>query len=113
MIRAGRLERFRDLGVSGITANPTIFAKALESTDAYAGDIARRLDSGQEAESIVWELLIEGVQSAADISRPCFEREHGQEGFVSIEVSPETAGDTDRTIAAARDLRRRVARPNV
>ena len=47
MIRTGRLERFRDLGVSGITANPTIFAKALESSDAYADDIARRLDRGQ------------------------------------------------------------------
>jgi len=113
MIRTGRLERFRDLGVSGITANPTIFAKALESSDAYAGDIAQRLDGGQDAESIVWDLLIEDVQSAADIFRPVFEREHGQDGFVSIEVSPEIAGDTEKTIAAARDLRHRVARPNV
>jgi transaldolase len=113
MIRSGRLERFRDIGVSGITANPTIFAKALESSDAYAGDIAMRLDGGQDAESIVWDLLIEDVQSAADIFRPVFERERGHDGLVSIEVSPEIAGDTDKTIAAARDLRQRVARPNV
>jgi transaldolase/glucose-6-phosphate isomerase len=113
MIRTGQLERFRDLGVSGVTANPTIFAKALESSDAYAGDIARRLDRGQDAESTVWDLLIEDVQAAADIFRPVFEREHGLDGFVSIEVSPEIAGDTAKTIAAARDLHRRVSRPNV
>jgi transaldolase len=113
MIRSGQLERFRDLGVSGITANPTIFAKALESSEAYADDIALRFDRGQDAESIVWDLLIEDVQSAADIFRPVFERERGHDGLVSIEVSPEIAGDTEKTIAAARDLRRRVSRPNV
>ena len=113
MIRSGRLARYRDAGVSGITANPTIFAKALETSDAYADEIARRLESGQEPESIVWDLLIEDVQAAADVFRPVYDREHGGDGFVSIEVSPEIAGDTERTIAAARDLKRRCARPNV
>src|ERR1700741_326938 len=112
-IRTGQLERSHHPGVSGITANPTIFAKALEGSDAYAADIARRLDRGQDAESMVWELLIEDVQAAADIFRPVFEREHGLDGFVSIEVSPEIADDTTKTIAAARDLRQRVSRPNV
>jgi transaldolase len=113
MLRSGQLERLRDLGVSGITANPTIFAKALEGSDAYADDIGRRLDRGQDAESIVWDLLIEDVQAAADVFRPVFDRERGNDGFVSIEVSPEIAGDTDKTIAAARDLHKRTARPNV
>src|SRR5438128_10434301 len=113
MIRSGLLARYRDAGVSGVTANPTIFAKALESSDAYADEIARRLEARHEPESIVWDLLIEDVQSAADILRPVYEREHGGDGFVSIEVSPEIAGDTQLTIAAARDLQRRVARPNV
>src|SRR5207248_1228374 len=71
------------------------------------------LDRGQDPESIVWDLLIEDVQAAADVMRPVFDREHGGDGFVSIEVSPEIAGDTERTIAAARDLQRRTARPNV
>ena len=113
MIRSGQLARYRDAGVSGVTANPTIFARALESSDAYTDEVARRLDAGQEAEATVWDLLIEDVQSAADILRPVYEREHGGDGFVSIEVSPEIAGDTQLTIAAARDLQRRVARPNV
>ena len=113
MIRSGLLARYRDAGVSGVTANPTIFAKALESSDAYADEIARRLEARQEPESIVWDLLIEDVQAAADVFRPVYDREHGGDGFVSIEVSPEVAGDTERTIAAARELQRRCARPNV
>ena len=113
MIRSGLLARYRDAGVSGVTANPTIFARALESSDAYADEIARRLEARQEPESIVWDLLIEDVQAAADVFRPVYDREHGGDGFVSIEVSPEVAGDTERTIAAARELQRRCARPNV
>jgi len=113
MIRSGQLARYRDAGVSGVTANPTIFAKALETSDAYADDVARRLDHGQDPESMVWDMLIEDVQAAADVFRPVFDGERGGNGFVSIEVSPEIAGDTDRTIAAARDLRRRCDRPNV
>ena len=113
MIKSGKLARYRDLGVSGVTANPTIFAKALEGSDLYAGNIASRFDAGQTAESIVWDLLIEDVQAAADTLRPIYDRERGADGFVSIEVSPEIAGDTDKTIAAARDLQQRVARPNV
>ncbi|HET9781528.1 MAG TPA: transaldolase [Candidatus Dormibacteraeota bacterium] len=113
MIRSGRLAHYRDLGVSGITANPTIFAKALEASDAYADDIARRLGQGKNAEAVVWDLLIEDVQAAADVFRPVYDREHGNDGFVSIEVSPDIAGDTEKTIAAARDLQRRCARSNV
>lgn len=113
MIQTGQLARLRDRGVSGVTANPTIFAKALETSDAYADDVIKRLDRGQKPEAILWDLLIEDVQAAADVLRPVFDREHGGDGYVSIEVSPEIAGDTERTIAAARDLRRRTARPNV
>ena len=113
MIRSGLLARYRDAGVSGVTANPTIFARALESSDAYADEIARRLEARHEPESIVWDLLIEDVQAAADVFRPVYDREHGGDGFVSIEVSPEIASDTERTIAAARELQRRCARPNV
>ena len=113
MIGSGELQRYRDRGVAGVTANPTIFAHSLESSEVYADDVARRLDRGQDAESILWDLLIEDVRAAADIFRPVYERERGGDGFVSIEVSPEIAGDTERTIEAARNLRRRCDRPNV
>ena len=113
MIQSGRLASYRDAGVSGVTANPTIFARALETSNAYADDVVKRLDRGHDPESILWDVLVEDVQAAADVLRPVFDRERGGDGFVSIEVSPEIADDTERTIAAARDLRRRVARPNV
>jgi transaldolase len=113
MLESGELARLRDRGVSGVTANPTIFARALEGSEVYAGDIARGLDRGQDPESIVWDLLIEDVQAAADVFRPVYDRKRGADGFVSIEVSPEIAADTEGTIAAARELRRRCARPNV
>src|SRR2546430_16222577 len=109
MIRSGQLVRYRDAGVSGVTANPTIVAKALETSDAYADDVARRLERGQDPESIVWDLLIEDVQAAADVLRPVFDIERGGDGFVSIEESADVASESDRTIAAARrpEARRR------
>jgi transaldolase len=113
MIRSGALERLRDAGVTGVTANPTIFAKAIEASHVYADEVSKRLRAGQHPELVVWDLLIEDVQAAADIFRPVYERKRGDDGFVSIEVSPEIAYDTDRTIAAAHDLNRRVDRPNV
>ena len=113
MIRTGKLARLRDLGVSGVTANPTIFARALETSDAYADDVQKRLERGQDPEAMLWDLLIEDVQAAADVFRPVFDSERGADGFVSIEVSPEIADDTEATIAAARDLQARVDRPNV
>ena len=113
MIQSGTLARYRDAGVTGVTANPTIFAKALETSEAYADDVERRLARRQDAESMVWDLLIEDVQAAADVMRPVYDRERGGDGFVSIEVSPEIAGDTERTIDAARELQKRTARPNV
>ena len=113
MIRSGELERYRDAGVSGVTANPTIFAKALEGSEVYAPDVRRLLEGGMNAADAVWTLLIEDVQAAADVFRPVFENTGGADGFVSIEVSPELAFDTDATIAAARDLHRRCDRPNV
>ena len=113
MIQSGTLARYRDAGVTGVTANPTIFAKALETSEAYADDVERRLARRQDAESIVWDLLIEDVQAAADVMRPVYDRERGGDGFVSIEVSPEIAGDTERTIDAARELQMRAPRPNV
>jgi len=113
MIQSGTLARYRDAGVTGVTANPTIFAKALETSEAYADDVERRLARRQDAESIVWDLLIEDVQAAADVMRPVYDRERGGDGFVSIEVSPDIAGDTERTIDAARERQMRAHRPNV
>src|SRR2546423_4609568 len=84
MIQSGQLAGYRDAGVTGVTANPTIFARALETSDAYGADVERRLALGQDAEAIVWDLLVEDVQAAADVMRPVYDRERGGDGFVSI-----------------------------
>src|SRR3989442_15823067 len=99
MIRSGLLARYRDAGVGGVTANPTIFARALESSDAYADEVARRVDARQEPESIVWDLLIEDVQAAADVFRPVYDREHGGVFYVSTAVSTYIAADPDALLA--------------
>jgi transaldolase len=113
MLTSGQLERLRDAGVSGVTANPTIFARALQASDVYRDEISRRSNDGQGAEDVLWSLLIEDVQAAADVLRPVHDSTRGADGFVSIEVSPEIAGDTEATVESARDLRARCDRPNV
>lgn len=113
MLESGELERLRDLGVTGVTANPTIFEKAVTASDVYHEGMRRLLDSGRTPEEVVWDLLIEDVKAAADVLRPVYDEQAGKDGFVSIEVSPEIADDTERTVAAARELHRRCDRSNV
>lgn len=113
MLRSGDMERLRDLGVSGVTDNPTIFEKAVTSSDAYRDGMRRLFEAGRGPQEVIWDLLVEDVRAAADVLRPVYDAQDGEDGFVSIEVSPEIAYDTEATVAAARDLRRRCERPNV
>jgi transaldolase len=113
MLQSAELERLRDLGVSGVTDNPTIFEKAVTSSDAYTDGMRRLFEDGRGPEEVIWDLLVEDVTAAADVLRPVYDAQDGRDGFVSIEVSPEIAYDTEATVTAARDLRRRCRRPNV
>ncbi|HKT82629.1 MAG TPA: transaldolase [Solirubrobacterales bacterium] len=112
-IESGELARLRDLGVGGLTANPTIFQKAVASSDAYDVALAALLDQGLQPEAALWALLIEDIQAAADVFRPVYVATAGADGYVSIEVAAAIARSTQRTIEAARDLHERVDRPNV
>lgn len=113
LVRSGELERLRDRGVTGITSNPTIFQKAVAGSADYDDAIRRLAAEGRTPQDMVWDLMIEDVVAAADIFRPVHERTRGRDGFVSIEVSPAVAHDVDATVAMARDLQDRCARPNV
>jgi transaldolase len=73
MIASGELKRLRDAGVSGVTANPTIFAKALEASEESADEVKQRLAGGENPEDVIWDLLIEDVQATADVFRPVHE----------------------------------------
>jgi transaldolase len=115
LISGGALQRRveRD-GVTGVTSNPTIFAKALTGGSDY-DEALREILRGCPALSnttIAERLMIQDIQMAADVLRPVFDRTQGGDGYVSLEVSPACAGDTAATIAEARRLWFEVARLN-
>ena len=97
--------------VTGLTSNPSIFDKAIAS-GAY-DEAIRAIGGGRSAQEVFFELAIEDLQRAADLFRPVHDGTEGVDGFVSLEVSPELARDTEATVAAAKDLHARAARPNL
>ena len=100
-------------GVRGVTANPTIVARAIESTDAYDRQFDRLIASGRSLEDAYWELAVTDVRDMTRILRPTFDASGGADGYVSIEVAPGSAADTDATINAARGLHTRIHEPNL
>ena len=100
-------------GVTGVTTNPSIFEKALTSSNDYAADIAQLSAAGNEAPGIVDLLMRQDVARAADLLRPVHERTQGADGYVSIEASPRLARDPDATVAEGEYLWAALNRPNV
>ncbi len=116
LITSGSLQRLIEQdGVTGVTSNPTIFAKALTGSADYDDSFNRIIGRQPEISDAVLaeRLMIEDVQMAADVLRPVFNRTKGADGFVSLEVSPACAGDTRATVAEARRLWFDVGRLNV
>ena len=116
LITSGGLQRLVDEdGVSGVTSNPTIFAKAITGSSDYDDALERilRVQPTATNRTLAEQIMIEDIQMAADVLRPVFARTNGADGFVSLEVSPACAGDTEATIAEARRLWFDVARLNV
>ena len=103
--------RIDEEGVLGVTSNPSIFQKAIGDSDTYDDDIMTMLDL--EAQDIYEALAIEDIQNATDLFRPIYERAAGGDGYVSLEVSPLLARDTQGTIDEARRLFETVGRPNL
>ena len=113
LITSGELARLRDEGVYGVTSNPTIFEKAVSGSTDYDEGLVRLVKAKRKPADILWDLMVEDIQDAADIFRPVYDGQRGHDGFVSIEVSPTVARSTKRTVDMARDLWRRCQRPNV
>jgi len=116
MITSRQLARLvEDDGVAGVTSNPTIFEKAINGSDDYAAQIEdiRRESPELPARQLYERLVTKDIQDAADVLRGTYDRTRGADGFVSIEVSPGVANDTNATVAEARHLWEIVARPNV
>jgi transaldolase len=112
-LRDGTLGRLVADGIRGVTANPTILAKAIEASDAYDEQFAALIAQGRPVTDAYWELVVDDIVDALGVLRPTFDAGGGTDGFVSVEVAPELARDTDATIAAARQLHQRIAQPNL
>jgi len=114
LLNTGTLRRYIDeLSVTGLTSNPTIFDHAIKNSQAYDAAIQERLAQGKSGEPLFFELALEDISRAADLFRPIFDQTNGMDGWVSLEVSPVLAYDAASTLAAAKELRARAARPNV
>jgi transaldolase len=113
MLGNGALDGLLSDGLLGMTSNPTIFEKAIAGSADYETSLRHLAADGASALEICDALFVEDVGAAADRFRPVFDRTGGNDGFVSIEVSPRLAHDTDATLADARRLWRTLARPNV
>jgi transaldolase len=114
LLDTGTLKRYIDeFSVTGLTSNPTIFDNAIKNSNAYDATIADKLGKGKSGEDLFFELALEDLTRAADLFRPVYDRTDGVDGFVSLEVSPLLAYDTESTIRAAKDLHTRAARPNL
>jgi transaldolase len=113
LVREGGLEELiRDHAVVGVTSNPTIFQKAISEGDAYDEQLREVLAEEDDAKEIFLRLAVKDVQDACDLLRPVWDEGGGKDGYVSIEVDPNLAYDTDATIAEAQRLHELVDRPN-
>jgi transaldolase len=112
-ITSGELERWVERGVRGITSNPSIFQKAMESGDAYDTQLRSLVGDGTPIVDSYWDLVTADIRDALRIMRPVFDASDGEDGFVSVEVAPSLARDTESTIAAARHLNATIDQPNL
>lgn len=114
LLNNGTLEHYiNNLSITGLTSNPTIFDHAVKNSGAYDAAILEGTRRGNSGETVFFDLALEDIVRAADLFRPVYDRTNGVDGWVSLEVPPSFAYDTAKTLAAARDLFGRAARPNV
>jgi transaldolase len=105
LLKTGRLRRYIDeFSVTGLTSNPTIFDHAIKNSGDYDDAIKSKLAEGKSGEKLFFELALDDLTQAADLFRPVHDRTCGVDGWVSLEVSPLLAHDTNSTIAVAKDL---------
>ena len=107
---AGMIERGE---IRGVTSNPTIFMNAITKSQDYDSSLTPLTQSGLNPEEIFFKLAIEDIQAAADLFLPLYRESNGGDGYVSLEVSPYLANDTEKTLAQAKKLWAEVNRPNL
>ncbi len=100
-------------GIVGVTSNPTIFQKSISQGDAYDEQLTQLVKAGKNTSEIYEALVIHDITTVADMLRPIYDKTNGQDGFVSLEVSPDLAHDTEASLSEARRFWKRVDRPNL
>jgi len=112
-IENGDLAKLIDQGVRGVTSNPSIFEKAIGQSDDYDDQLQELVAQNKSVDEIYDAIVIKDIQMAADVLRPLYDESNGGDGYISLEVSPTLARDTEGTIADARRYFKAVDRPNV
>ncbi len=110
---SGELQEWIDRGVRGLTSNPSIFAKAMIETDDYDAELTELATAGSSIEDAYWQLVVGDIRQALALLRPVHDASGGEDGYVSVEVSPALAHDEAGTVAAARELDDRIEAPNL
>lgn len=114
LLENGELKAMIERGdIRGVTSNPSIFNAAIAKTNDYDSALTPLAWAGWDAEKIFWQLAIEDIKAACDAFQPLYEESNGGDGYVSLEVSPYIAHDTEATVAQAEQLWARVRRPNL
>lgn len=113
MVASGELAQLVEDGVTGVTSNPSIFQQAITSSEAYQADLQALVAKTGDTKEIFETLAIADIQAAADVLRPVYNATNQQDGYISMEVAPDLAHDTEKTIAEARRLNAAIDRPNL
>lgn len=114
MLDSGELaRRVEHDAVTGVTSNPTIFAGVIGGSDDYAAQLTELKSTGMSTEEIVKNLMADDITRACDVLGPVYTATGGRDGFVSVEVSPTLAADTEATVAEARDWVKQIDRDNI
>src|SRR5258705_9958234 len=113
LARRGLQDLVTEHGIRGVTSNPTIFEKAMAAGSDYDAQLREVSERGMSTVDAYWALVTDDIAHATDILRSYYDEWDGADGFVSVEVSPDLARDTEGTVAQAKELWARLDRPNV
>ncbi|MBD2485313.1 transaldolase [Planktothrix sp. FACHB-1365] len=114
LIESGELKRMiEEQGIQGLTSNPAIFEKAIKGNAIYDADIEKGIKAGKSVLEIYESLIFDDIRKACDIFKPVYEQSQGLDGFISIEVPPNIALDTEKTITEARRYAKTIERENL
>jgi transaldolase/glucose-6-phosphate isomerase len=113
LITSGELKDLVDQGLGGVTSNPTIFEQAIVGSNDYDSAMKRLIEEDKSVQEIYEALAVDDIAATADILDPVYQSTRGRDGFVSLEVNPQLAHDTEKTVAEAKRLYETVKRPNV